>query len=309
MDDQFKDIFDECESLYHSSEKKRICEHCGSSKFFKDMNNVVCGECFVIFNNIKYNTKSYENEHSAKNILFKDKKTNVNVSGKLGYSFRNIYSWQRNTPHKEKVNKKLYDDMRDRYTKYAKKKGIKVNNHIITKTIIIFRLINKYNKINRGKLKMGVLARCFYFASKDLYIIWSKTELCELFDIQCSYLTKGKSIVNNTCRNCDELKEHINMDPIMALDILDKIQDKFPSLKDKDVVLLRKFVSRVQDDEDVIKNTPRAIVAGILSLFVQIFKKKSITMSNIISQLAVSSSSIKQYSKKFEWLIYDPSTY
>ena len=118
-----------------------------------------------------------------------------------------------------------------------------------------------------------------------------------------------KNIINCTCRNSPELRQHFNMEPIMVIDIIDKIKSKFPTLTDYHIDLLKRFTRRIENDEDVIKNTPRAVVAGILFLFTQVFKLTDITMDNIIDQLAISVSSITQYAKKFEYLVYDPTDY
>lgn len=286
------------QTLSIEDNSKDVCDNCGSSIFIKEKNKIICDECSAVHTIDKVNDKMYEKEHNPKNDLYHNTNSQLQVSGRMNYVLRNLYT-HRNIPHKEKMNKRIYEWLKSKCRNH-------VTDDILLNTIKIFRLINRYHKTNRGKLKDGVIARCFYFASKERYIVWSKKELSEIFSINTRYISEGKKIIDTACRDCYELRKHINMEPITIYDIICDMSRKFPSLTEEDMIRLKGYANRIKDHEQVIKNTPRAVASGVLSLYANVYNKKSITQSLIIKKMAISSSSINQYSKKFEWLIYRP---
>jgi hypothetical protein len=261
---------------------KEICDNCSSTVFTINGIYLVCDTCSSVIREYKNNDINREIE------LLPNTKTRTSVcgNGKLSRDMQRMYTYMWIPTDERSINnvyKEIYDkisghlDIINRHN--TQKKTIK---GLALKIATLYKQVLKYGKVRRNPLKTGILAICFHYVSKENY-----------------------NIINKTCRINKEFRKLVNRVPITLLDMIEKIDYKFASIKRKDILRLKRIIRRIQDLPIVINNTPRPVISGIL-LNYSIFygMTDTINVTTIEKSLSVSTSSINKYSNRLSHVIY-----
>lgn len=290
-------------------DNKIICEQCGSTDVILNTIYITCTRCSYVLK--KYKTNDINTEVS----LLPNMKTRTSVcgNGKQARDMQRLYTYMW-IPTDERSIHNVYKEI---YNVVSKHLNL-INRHdtqkrtantLSMKTAILYRELIRCDKVHRNPLKKGILAKCFYYKSKENYIILTKKELAKIFEIDVKYVTKGNNIINKTCRANKEFRKLVNRSPITLIDMISKIDHKFPTITEIDIERLKRITKRIKDLSISLNNTPRPIISGLLLNYAIYYgMTDTINSSTIEDKLSVSSSSINKYSSMLSHVIYNYNT-
>ena len=289
------------------------CPYCNCTETKKDTRHIICKGCLSII-------KSYENIESTKDAdyeldIIPNMKTRTTVYGntKFGRTMQRVYTYI-SVPTKERSTNNIYKEILGKYCRHLDRAARhdsknKISKDLIARTVKLYNKVVENSKIHRNPLKTGIISICFHYVAKENYIIWTKKELSEIFEVDIKHITKGNNIINKICRINHEFRGLINRSPITLIDMIEKINHKFPSITREDIIRLKNIVNRIKMSPKVINNTPTPIISGILLNYVKLYGIKHISIQDIQNKLSVSPSSINKYSNYFSYAVYNIDPY
>lgn len=307
------------------------CKVCGSKNFTTCEEMIVCITCNTIIEerfSDKITWKSGESRElndcsSTVSRIMPEISTKTYISGRCSRALKQLHQWN-SSSYSEKVNKKIYDDLCILYANYVKLKAkeryardhnipIKnvpenkliiplINKEIIEDTVMKYKAINN-TKISRFPIRDGVIAKCFYYACKDRYIIMHNQDLTKMWNIKNDVISRGNNKLNKQLKANKKIWSQFNKRPIKLTDYIYNLRGIFPKLLEEHVAIIKRIIYRIIDNRIVLKNTPRAILSGILNNCIRIYKFP-ITYLDIKDELYISISTINKYTKSLEPLIY-----
>ena len=176
----------------------------------------------------------------------------------------------------------------DRYIEENNLKYSRLNKEIMVNAAKLFGKFNSI-KVSRKPIRIGIIAKCFYYAAKDRYFIYPHKLLGKIFYISEKTVSKGNNRINKLVKKYRDLEKCINRWPITLDDYLVNIQDIFPTLTDENVQLLKKKVNRLRGLKIIKIKVSTSILAGILSNCIETYNFK-ITKEEILNRLYCSKS-------------------
>lgn len=287
------------------------CPECNQSEITIEDNNVICTKCLCvirsnmttdsIMSELSYKSKEEELIPNIKSLV------GINGYGVRANQLRNTFKYV-GVPPDEKSIYKIYNEVLKKYNAH---KDI-INRHdrnniskdMIVDTLSLYKIIVKLSKKRRNPLKSGIIAMCMYYIYKEKYIILTKKELSNIFEVPISSISGGNKVINYLCNSHPELRRRLNRIPVSIFDIVDKIKFKFESISNVDVKNINNILFSIKDLSVVKNNTAIPVVSGILKNYANVYKKKKITMNRIIKELSVSDSSVDRYSDYFQFAVY-----
>lgn len=287
-----------------------ICKTCGHDKFRRDekLGDTVCENCLKIVYTINTSEKLIDAATNPVNQLLFQTKNRVVISGGKNNYRRRQCKWD-GISSSEAADNKLLNEIIGKFKRVPNIIAYgTISNDDIANALLIYRFIKKI-KQRRDPIKMGIIAKAFYWVSKDNHILYSANDLAKMFNIDKKYISKGNKIINGYCQDYPEFDNLIEKSPISANDIIDKIQYKFDKLvTNKDIMELKVLANRIGETLTALKNTTRAVICGIFNIYCS-QRIPTITKSMICEKMSISDSSISKYSKVFGYLIYDRKKY
>lgn len=302
------DVFEKLENdeFTETNSDDGLCDICGSNEFIENNGSILCSSCLTTKKKIQYKSSITESETSTTNTLFINGKLSIGVYGKacqLQNQFKYI-----SVPYEEKSIRKTYEEIVKLVKAYIELHKLNYQTSqiedLVADSITLYKEVVLCDKKRRNRKKKGLIAVCFYYRAKEQYMNWSEKELAEIFDIDIKYITSSFNIVNIACSENPKLLKKINDSPIRPIDILDKIELKFPELTNDDIDLLRLYINRISNLPLCLYNTPGPVVSGVLYAYCKL-KNKPINIKTISTRLSVSDSSVRQYYEKFSKNIYE----
>lgn len=282
--------------MTQKKEELKECPQCGSIYLIKANGLTICDDCATVLEEDVTSSDIRDNESKPFNELFPNIKNRIITMRKSTKSSHSLTVWN-SIPYQEKALHSTYLDALKKYTEYCKKKSFSTDNapDIICKTLILYKEISK-EQSRRNPIKMGIIAICFNYISKEKYVIWTKKELAEIFQVDVKYITRGNNLINKFCKDNKDFCKMINRSPITLNDMLDKIRFKFKDkLSEEDFINLKKIIKRVEELPVTLNNTPRPIMSGIFANYIKVFGVQGISIEDIIRELPASPSSISKY--------------
>lgn len=287
---------------------RKICTNCYNTNIVKYGQDYVCRDCLYTIDTDEYEMTS---DVDITMDYMPSVKSRVSICGhsELAKRVGTILKYI-TVQHHEKT---LYNLKKEITAKIGRHLNIVNRNNtkcipteLINNTIKLYaNIINISKKIYRDPLKMGIIAMCFYYISKDNYVIHARKALANIFEIKQTYITDGNNNINRLCRENSEIGALINRDPITLYDMIDKIAHSFSTLTTKDINNLKKILKRVINSQHAIANTPQAVMSGIFYNYIKYNNINTISKKDIVKKLDISISSIGKYSKLFKYAMYN----
>jgi len=263
------------------------CHRCGETKFVTLDHETRCFSCNLVVYREVYEDKIIEGMENPSTHLWSEFRNSAVVRGGRG-NFRQKKSseWSAVSSkaiRTKKINDKIMADLKEVKEILA---GQKINKHNLESALILFNYIVDI-KQRRDPIKTGIIAKLFYYVSKDHHILYSDKDLCKMFKTTLSAISKGNRVINQTCQNYPDFNAKIEKSPITPDDIIDKIAYKFPTtINSRDIMELRLLMRRAQYNVETLRNTSRAVVCGIFYLYV-LAMKLEITKKMICERMSL----------------------
>jgi len=317
---------------------KRIqCKYCNSTDYFKHANVIVCSNCNVVIKE-DFVDAEIEDHSSYVSELTIETNTKLKITGRGRKGIKRLNNSTVNV-YKEKIiaeAKKRFEDVVERYEmwKFAINRGIlkeedysvlpskdmlkqatkyEVNmkqfEDLINSATIIFKVIKPYI-ISREPKKTAIIAYCFYYASKEQYIIFTNTELQFLFGVNAKTLTAANNRINRTLKEHADLRQSLNRRPINMHNAITIVKRRL-KLTDEQLAIIEIIINRMENIGYIMKNDAQIIVAGILNVCckkISAFHNLNIDEEDILNILDISITSLRKATKQIMPFIYQSST-
>jgi len=298
-------ILNEIDNI-NNTNNMNVCTGCGMNSIYRCGNENICTNCGLQKEIVdKYtdenvsNIAKYINQYKNKTIIQFSKKTKKN------YIISRQFGWKQSNYQHDIVSRETLRYMKN-IVKIRKKDIIdKYINDIIEKTTYLFCEFNKI-KSSRKNIKYGVIANCFYYASKEYFIIYTRQELSNIFGISKTYIGKGCKKIKKIYTNTPTHRDIINKKPIQLKHYCILIDYKFSKIPVENRRHIKQYINRLNNHPYAIKNQPKSILAGILINYFKLKKnlKFNITDDIIINMFGISRSSLVKYEKSLYHLVY-----
>lgn len=267
------------------------CEYCGSHELFNYENVFVCEKCNMEQKKTVNSSSLTDNPFKHWNISFfsgaklfikrgsvKNKKL-YNLNRKLVYKYhdRSMYA----------VSKKL--------TELLKKNQI-YDEAILFETIKIFSNIKLMIK-NKENLNRGLIAMCFYYTSKDRYVVYSQKELSKLFDVDIKFVSSANNKINRLIAVNSDLKKMINKKYLTIKDYFYTVKFKFPEFNKTQLSMFKHALYRISSLYYVKINVPKSIIGGMIKNFIIKHDIQNISDEKILDRIGTSPNSLYKYKK------------
>jgi len=283
-----------------------ICVGCSMNTIYCCGDENICTNCGLQKEVINKYTDSNKNNITKYLDHYKDK-TIMQFTNKTkrNYILSKRFGWKQSNYQHDIVSRETLKYIKNIVKKNKKNIINKYIHDIILKTAYLFCEFNKILS-SRKKIKCGVIATCFYYASKEYYIIYTRKELSKIFNISNIYIGKGCKKIKKiyTCKPSH--RDIINKNPIQLKHYCTLIDYKFSEIPAKNRSEIKKYINRLNNHPYTIKNEPKSILSGIL---INYFKlpdnlRFKITENIIIDMFGISRSSLIKYEKNLYHLVY-----
>lgn len=319
-------------------DQKKKCTVCTGESFTQLDNLLVCDACNTVIDEILCDTKVHRGKDSNDdycsgtiNSIIPEISTNTFIAGRRNGMLKKMHQWN-NSSYIEKVALKNHSYLTEVCTRYNKIKALiaigikctadmpndeinklisehnvtykKPNKSIINDAIINYKIINKYIT-SRIPIRIGIIAKCYYYACKEYYIIISNKELAKMFNISTEVVSKGNNKINGRIKKIPELRERFNKKSIRLDDILYRLTYHFEQLSQDHMEILQRIVRRIKNNVNTKRNDPRSILAGILNNCIKVHSFP-LTTADLLKELYISSSTLSKYTKMYAPFVYIP---
>ena len=92
--------------------------------------------------------------------------------------------------------------------------------------------------ITRYPIKNGIIAKCFYYACEEYYIMFSNKRLAQIFSIPREVVANGNNKINKQIKKNPTIFKCINKKPLTLKDYIHNISYLFTDLTESHVEII-----------------------------------------------------------------------
>lgn len=278
-------------------ERKELKCDCEISDTIMDEFSTVCRECGLVVESFNIDFSQEWNTYSSDSGF-----TSTNGGERCGYPASNVFGKQNlstvisGNSYMSKINswsqfsydERIMHELKKTITEIVVKQNLP--SGVVNNTLILYKEIFSSKHIFRGKNIKGIIAVCFYLASKSLDCAVPTDNVLEIFELDLKTYSKCYKLYSEISHIDDILTENNYSKYINGY--CDKLGLTFKIQK-----LCENIFEACKEINILISVNPKSIIAGILMFVITELNIKKINKTTVINTINISENTLNKVLK------------